>query len=296
MTLRRYLGHLKNTAASLRTKLAYAPGHFYSAICDPDEVRLRYQDPAHVKKKVELPGIDLQEIRQLDRWNDWREVLRTVPFPYDPTPTFRYHFNNAQYGAGDAIPLFCMIGALRPKRIVEIGCGFSSMCILDSVEHFRLDTECTFIDPHPELLYNLIRPRDRPNIIPKKAQDVPLTIFDQLSANDILMIDSTHVLKTCSDVTFELFEVLPRLSSGVFIQFHDIFYPFEYNVDWVLVQNYSWNEIYAIRAFLMYNARFRVEFWNDYLLKTSPEIIDRNAPSLRQRPGGSLWLSVTGCS
>jgi hypothetical protein len=76
-------------------------------------------------------------------------------------------------------------------------------------------------------------------------------MFDVLDENDILFINSSHVAKTGSDVNFELFEILPRLKKGVIVHIHDILYPFEYPREWVIERNYSWNEVYAVRAFLM---------------------------------------------
>jgi hypothetical protein len=67
---------------------------------------------------------------------------------------------------------------------------------------------------------------------------------------NVLFIDSTHVLRTGSDVCFELFEILPRLSPGVLVHIHDMFWPFEYPRSWVVEENRSWNELYAVRAFL----------------------------------------------
>ena len=86
--------------------------------------------------------------------------------------------------------------------------------------------------------------------------------MDSLEPNDFLFVDSTHVLKTGSDVHYELFYLLPRLNPGVLVHFHDVGYPFEYPDKWIYELNYSWNEAYALRAFLMFNAEFSIKFWN----------------------------------
>ena len=98
-----------------------------------------------------------------------------------------------------------------------------------------------------------------------------MSVFDELNEGDILFIDSTHVLRTGSDVCFELFEVLPRLAPGVLVHFHDIFWPFEYPRAWVVDENRSWNELYAIRAFLMNNSDWHIIFFNHYFAKTGRE-------------------------
>ena len=124
-------------------------------------------------------------------------------------------------------------------------------------------------------------------------QDVPLDTFDELERNDILFIDSTHILKTGSDVAFELFEVLPRIKQGVVVHLHDMFYPFEYPRNWVIDDNRSWNEIYAVRAFLTNNADFRILFFNDYFARFAKDLIERDAPHVLENVGGSLWLQRT---
>jgi hypothetical protein len=293
--LRRNFAHIRNavTAASL----AYAPGHYYSPICNPTKIQTRYRSPHGCNEEVSLPGIDLQRSRQIERLLSWKRFLLDIDFPENHTPPRRYNYgrSNSLYALGDAICLYCFIRELNSKRYVEIGSGFSSACVLDTVDQLLLDLQCTFIDPEPERLQALLKSNEpRPfRLLPQMVQDVPIDIFDELDAGDILFIDSSHVLKTCSDVEYELFSILPRLKPGVFVHFHDIFYPFEYPPEWVIERNYSWNEIYGLRAFLMYNNKFRIEFWNDYLVKTSAKFLTDIAPNMIRHPGGSLWVSVT---
>jgi hypothetical protein len=51
-------------------------------------------------------------------------------------------------------------------------------------------------------------------VFEKPVQQVPLSIFDALQAGDILF---THVMRTGSDVCFELFEIFLRLSPRRFL-------------------------------------------------------------------------------
>ena len=78
-----------------------------------------------------------------------------------------------------------------------------------------------------------------------------------LEANDILFIDSSHVLKVGSDVHHLFAEVLPALKPGVYTHFHDIFFPFEYPYAWIQEGRY-WTEAYALRAFLQFNTTFEI--------------------------------------
>ncbi len=121
-------------------------------------------------------------------------------------------------------------------------------------------------------------------------QNVGLDVFAALGPGDILFVDSSHVLKTGSDVCYELFDILPVLQPGVMVHFHDIFYHFEYPAPWVVEERRSWNEIYALRAFLMYNSAFEVVFFNNYFMKRFPEIAGDPATPFARNEGGGLWL------
>jgi hypothetical protein len=122
------------------------------------------------------------------------------------------------------------------------------------------------------------------------VQEVSLSVFEVLRNGDFLFIDSSHVMKTGSDVCQELFEILPRLAPGVFIHFHDMLWPFEYREDWVLRENRSWNELYALRAFLTFNDRFEIVFFNDYFRRFNEPLIQATYPLFLRNSGGSLWL------
>lgn len=121
-------------------------------------------------------------------------------------------------------------------------------------------------------------------------EHLPLDFFSNLAANDILFIDSSHVGKIGSDVLYELFEILPRLQEGVIIHFHDVFYPFEYPREWVESFHWAWNETYFLHAFLQYNQTFKILFFNDYLAKLFPNLLEKATPLALKNTGGSLWM------
>jgi hypothetical protein len=182
-----------------------------------------------------------------------------------------------------------MIISQRPRRIIEVGSGFSSACMLDTIDEAGLKTELTFIEPDTKTLFARMRPGDleRVRVLELEVQDVPLDEFAALRSGDILFIDSSHVLKTGSDVHYELFEILPILKRNIMIHFHDVAYPFEYPDDWIFNKGYSWNEAYAVRAFLMYNHAYRVEFMTSAFAMFAPDIV---APAIREFSGASLWV------
>jgi Methyltransferase domain len=218
--------------------------------------------------------------------------LASVPFSGPKGPHFRYYFDNPAYSWGDGSILHAMLRCHRPKRLIEIGSGWSSACTLDTVDHY-LDGAChlTFIEPYPQLLRNILgEAMDRVRILEIPVQHVPPAVFEALDAGDILFVDSTHIVRTGSDVCFELFEILPRLAPGVLVHIHDMFWPFEYSRQWIVEQNRSWNELYAVRAFLSYNDTWRIILFNDYLAKLERGMIEATYPQFMRDTGGALWL------
>jgi hypothetical protein len=244
------------------------PGHYYSPMPSVADVEA-YARVAALPPPESLPGIDLRLDSQLRLLSELRPFYADQPFARDPIGGLRYHFENDVFGYSDAIFLHCLLRHLRPRRIVEVGSGYSSAVILDTVEQF-LDpsTKVTFIEPYPERLLTLVKPGDldRATLVREPVQSVDLALFRELEAGDVLLIDSTHVTKLGSDVNREVFDVLPQLRAGVFVHFHDIFYPFEYPLEWAR-EGRAWNEAYLLRAFLSFNPTYEIVLFNDLLAK-----------------------------
>jgi predicted O-methyltransferase YrrM len=143
-----------------------------------------------------LPGIDLNPEGQLQLLDRLKEYYHAQPFQDHKQPHLRYFFENPNYSYGEAIVLFCLINLVKPKRIVEVGSGYSSCVILDTNEQvFQRSINCAFVEPYPELLESLLKKEDRSSvrILPHKVQDVDLELFTALGSGDILFIDSSHV-------------------------------------------------------------------------------------------------------
>lgn len=266
-------------------------GHFYSPVTKPSEVDAHFRRiAAHPPRS--LPGITIDHAAMVAKWHDLVPFMRDAPFEENPKEGFSYGFENVSYSYGDGSVLHAMLRLHRPKRLIEVGSGYTSACTFDTVKHY-LDGDCelTFIEPYPEVLKRLLKEGvSDVRIFGKGVQEVPLEVFDELQPGDFLFIDSTHLLKTGSDVCWELFEVLPRLASGVVIHFHDMFWPFEYPREWAVDENRSWNETYAMRAYLMHNDTLNVLFFNDYFVKLEPALVEETFPTFFKNSGGALWL------
>ncbi len=267
------------------------PGHYYSPIPSLDELREKEQDIFN-RNIREIAAIDLNEAEQIHLFNKFKEYYKEQPFAAERQEKLRFFFENPNYSYSDAICLYSMIRYAQPKRIIEIGSGYSSCVTLDTNELFFANSiSCTFIEPYPELLHSLIKEGDkeRIEILPKKLQDIDLEVFSNLLAGDILFIDSTHVSKINSDVNYIFFEILPNIPSGVYIHFHDIFYPFEYPKEWI-DEGRAWNEAYLLRAFLQYNKAFKICFFNTFLEQFYSDEFMQEMPLCMRNKGGSIWL------
>ena len=273
------------------------PGHFYSPYPDLDEYERRLG--ASLDRDRPLLGIDLHEKDQLALLEELVALVADAPFPEhrpegEAPPEWRYWYDNFAYAYGDGIVLHGMLRRLAPRRIVEVGSGFSSAMMLDTIDGWLAGTELTLVEPYPELLESLLRPGDeaRVTIHRTPVQDIEEEVFTALQAGDVLFVDSTHVVKAASDVNHLIFEVFPRLAPGVWIHVHDVFYPFEYPPDWVR-EGRAWHEAYLLRAFLMFNPDFAVRWFQDYLWQHHGEAL-RRLPGVAVNSGGNIWLERVG--
>jgi predicted O-methyltransferase YrrM len=269
----------------------YRPGHYYSTIPSQDEVE-KHAGRIFDRSIRELPGVDLNVAGQLEMLQQLAPFVAEHPFREEPGDGLRYYSNNEFFGYSSGIFLFCMLRHLRPARVVEIGSGFSSCVMLDTNERFFANRmELTLIEPHPERLRSRLKEGDleRITLLARPLQETPLACFEALSKNDVLFVDSSHVSKVGSDVNHIFFEILPRLMPGVFVHFHDIFYPFEYPRDWI-DRGWYWNEDYLMRAFLSFNRDFKIVFWTHLLGTLHPDKVAAAVPRVGEGFGSSLWL------
>lgn len=281
------------------THLWVSPGHFYSPI--PDFESLVAHRERLFRTDRPLAGIDLRADSQLAMLEKMCRYYEDFPFR-DSQQLPAHYFDNVYFPYFDAVILFAMLQVIRPQRVIEVGSGFSSAVMLDVAARQEMSgLNLTFIDPdlsrlEPILQHTSVSP-DRYQTLQSRVEDVGHGIFQSLRRGDVLFIDSSHVLKTGNDVHFLLFDVIPKLSQGVYVHIHDIHFPFEYPELW-LDQRRAWNEAYAVRAFLSFNSAFEIVIFNDYLVarhsdtikKLFPGMVDRLQRSAAKVKAGSLWL------
>lgn len=218
------------------------------------------------------------------------------PFSAEPDGSHRFYFENDWFGYADGLILSCLLRHFRPHRLIEIGSGFSSALTLDiNDKYLENECRCTFIEPDPTRLRDLLRPEDNVELIEMPVQEVDASLFGTLTRGDILFVDSSHVSKTGSDVNHLLLNVVPQLEPGVLVHVHDIFWPFEYPDAW-LREGRFWTEAYLLRALLVQNAQLRIVFFSSYLEVAHQATVEAEFPLwFRYRelhPAGSIWMQT----
>lgn len=290
--LTREAAQLRAEVEQLKLGVRFMPsGHFYSPFPSLEELA-RDEHRIFGPPPRELPGIDLRERHQLDLLERLAGYYRDLPFGQHRLEGLRYYYENPTFSYSDAICLYGMLRLARPRRVIEVGSGYSSCVMLDTSDLFLGGgLQATFIEPYPDVLLSLLKPGDteRVRILAMRVQDVELREFESLESGDVLFIDSSHVSKAGSDVNWLFFEVLPRLAHGVYVHVHDVQYPFEYPQAWIR-EGRAWNEAYLVRAFLQYNSGFRVVLMNSYMACFHEAFFRTYLPLCLKNRGGSLWL------
>ncbi len=277
----------------------FQPNHFYSPLNDCDFLEANLDLWANESNRARWGEFVPVEI-------DWRtehqlEVAREVgafahelrDVPRESADPGTYHWKNPMWAAADPIVQYGLYRSRKPRRVVEIGCGWSSLLMARALLRNQAEggarTEVTQIEPHPrpEIMASLPRHWAQHRAILQRA---PYAIFEQLGDGDVLFYDGSHCAKVASDVNWFFFRVLPRLRRGVLIHIHDIMLPKDYHEEWVFKRGQTWNEQYLLQAFLMHNDTYQIEIANSYLCFRHADTLRALYGDLQPVYGGSLWM------
>jgi hypothetical protein len=261
--------------------------HYYTPlILEEDLVR-----PLDAERS--LPGLDLNAAAQLELIAKFRfaDELRAIP---EEKSGAGYHYRNPAYGWGDGEILYDMIRHFRPKRIIEVGAGFSTLMTMEAIGANRA------ADPSQDCRLTCIEPYQQPwleglgvEVVRDRVERVDRALFAELAANDILFIDSSHVIRPQGDVVTEFLEILPTLAPGVLVHVHDVFTPRDYPRQWVIEERRLWNEQYLLEAFLAFNSAFEVIAAVNWLSHHHRDKLGEAAPMLCRQPEhepGAFWI------
>ncbi len=174
-----------------------------------------------------------------------------------------------------------VIRRYAPRRFVEIGSGHSTRMARYAQKIFSTPTTITSIDPQPRSDIDSLCD----NIIRRGAEDVDISVFDDLSAGDILFIDNSHRILQNSDATVFFLETLPRLRPGVIVHIHDIFLPYDYPPKW---RRRFYSEQYALAAYLL-GAGADVEILGANAYVSGPDFGENPLTPMWDRLGLGQW-------
>ncbi len=166
-----------------------------------------------------------------------------------------------EYGFGkiEADFLYCFISHFKPKKAIQIGCGVSTKTMLLAATDSNHNIEITCIDPYPTQYLVEKSCNSEINLISEEAQEVSIATLTNLDEGDLLFVDSTHTVKPGSEVNKIILEVLPRLKKGIFVHFHDIYFPYDYHPEILTKQLYFWNESILLQAYLTNNSKYEIK-------------------------------------
>lgn len=277
----------------LRPDLAEAAGYnvlektFYSPVPDVQTI-----DIARIRARRELPGVDLNLAGATETLTRLAPLVRELDaIPSEKIPNAPFWFDNASFTDFDAAVLYAMLRELKPKRYIEVGCGYSSLVSAMALQkniHEGHPCRATYIDPEPRLDL-----RDKPafaELLLSPIQNVPLSTFRELEPGEVLFIDTSHVLKLQGDVEYELVHMVPSVRAGVWIHIHDIFTPYDYPEDWLNKRlRFVGNEQYAVECLLSGGERFGVELPLYAMWQEQRETLLKFFPRGKTRPQ-SLWI------
>lgn len=258
--------------------------HYYGPIVLPANIR------RNLSEDRGLAFIDLAIGEQLALLSNMNFTEELSGLADQEINGVRFDIGNRNFGPGDFDIYYSVIRYVKPRRIVEIGAGHSTVVASVAARRNGLDgtqTEITCIEPFempwlPQLGVTVLR---------AKVEEVAAALFESLSLGDILFIDSSHVIRPQGDVLYEFFSLLPRLQPGVIVHLHDIFTPFDYPAKWVIEERRLWNEQYLLEAFLAYNSNFQVMLANNFLKHAHFDALKSVCPHLTPAAEpGSFWL------
>lgn len=190
-----------------------------------------------------------------------------------------------------------MVRHFKPKRIIEVGSGHSTLMTENAIHQNRKD------DSNYNCEHICIEPFENDwleqldiKVVREMVETTDLSIYKSLNAGDILFIDSTHMIRPQGDVLFEYLEILPTLNPGVVVHIHDIFTPKDYLDEWIDEPRF-WNEQYLLEAFLSNNQDFKMigaanflmhNYYNEFA-ETCPVLKEQKQQGIEREPG-SFWM------
>lgn len=263
--------------------------HYYEPQFDNRQAKIDFS------KERNLKGIDWNQDFQLQLLKRFVYADELVQDASSKQESSRFSFENDFFRAGDAEYWYQIVRSFKPRKIFEIGSGHSTLMAIDAIRKNELE------DPNYKCKHLCVEPYEMPwleksgvIVVRRRVEDLDLSFFAELEENDILFIDSSHVIRPHGDVLYEYLELLPSLKKGVIVHIHDIFSPRNYPKSWIVDEVRFWNEQYLLEAFLTHNKSWQIigalnhlkhNFFTDFK-KIAPYLSTEHEP-------GSFYIQKT---
>lgn len=292
--------------AAQRLGVDILPHHFYSQI--PDVAELKNETYWRAPSSMfGISGVDIESqlafaqrcvpqalTTQLEALNIHQQAVAE-------------NGEDSGYGPIEADFLYGFIQNHQPAKIVQIGCGVTTAVVLRAAEDVGYQPEVICIEPFPMPFLEKADADGRIRLVKEKAQKTDLDLLIDLNPGDLLFVDSTHTVKPGSEVNRIILEVLPRLASGVFVHFHDIYFPYDYKRDVLAGDLFFWAENTLLHAFLINNPRYSIRACLSMIHYAGPEKLQQLIPRYQPQSNddglklnsqghfpSAIYLQVTG--
>jgi predicted O-methyltransferase YrrM len=201
----------------------------------------------------------------------------------------------ASYGVEDERILYAMVRHARPRRIIELGSGRSTSIMDAALRRNAAEGSKGALAVYDPFVAESVRDLQTVTSIRRlAAETLDPSAISGLDEQDILFVDTTHVVRLAGDVNQIILEILPRLRPGVLVHFHDIFLPNEYPRVWSEDFGLYWTEQYLLQAFLAFNAHFEVVFAAHAASRQYPERFRRALGSRGDTNPAAFWIRARG--
>jgi predicted O-methyltransferase YrrM len=253
--------------------------------------RYGYGRPPHAPLAALLRDGEDAYTRNLSMIAGYADELAAIPAGPDPVVLA---WKNAWLPPMDIAALYGFLRSRAPAQYVEIGSGMSTLCARLAIQDGALPTRLTSIDPQPRAEVDAACDR----VIREPLEALDLSVFDDVSAGDVVFMDGSHRVLTNSDTVAFFLDVLPTLPDGVLVGVHDILLPDDYLPQW---SDWHWSEQYLVGAYLLaQGSQVRLELATHYAHAHAG--LDQLLEPLWSKPaldgllhtGVALWLTTTG--
>lgn len=205
----------------------------------------------------------------------------------DPENPAGFFWGNPAFSYSDAMAYYCILRELRPKRVVEIGSGFSTL-VADRALRDNGDGELVIIEPYPKPFLRALPSVAR--LIEEPVQRIPESkLVALIDSSQVWFIDSTHTVKAGSDCLYIYLKIMPQLTAPILCHSHDIYLPYAMPKAFGLQRNIFWTEQYLLQAYLLDNPKAKIVFGSRYVYRHMRGLGVEMMRGRHADGGASLW-------